>query len=115
MFLNNPSVSIEEPAHIPIRRQDSLNSSLSAKDLATSMDRKSLHALHWKPLGEVNNQCESVSFTPKSSLGFKSNHEIPFDGYTWNDWRLLGINLRYDFAKYGCPAANHVKDSEDWQ
>ncbi|KAF7507274.1 hypothetical protein GJ744_010708 [Endocarpon pusillum] len=38
----------------------------------------------------------------------------PFEGYTWHDWRFLAINLRYDFTKYGYPAAHHVLDPEDW-
>ena len=40
--------------------------------------------------------------------------DIPFEGYTWDDWRFLAINIRYDFAKYGYSAANHVLDPEDW-
>ena len=39
---------------------------------------------------------------------------IPLEGYTWDDWRFLALNIKYDFAKYGYPAANHVLDHEDW-
>jgi 2-polyprenyl-6-methoxyphenol hydroxylase-like FAD-dependent oxidoreductase len=39
---------------------------------------------------------------------------IPFEGFTWEDWRFLAINIKYDFAKHGYPAANHVVDPEDW-
>ena len=39
---------------------------------------------------------------------------IPFDGYTWSDWRFLAINVRYDFTAHGYGAANHVIDPEDW-
>lgn len=39
---------------------------------------------------------------------------IPFEGYTWSDWRFVAINIRYDFAQYGYGAANHVLDPEDW-
>ncbi|MCJ1284000.1 hypothetical protein MMC26_003331 [Xylographa opegraphella] len=40
--------------------------------------------------------------------------DIPLEGYTWDDWRFLAINIKYDFTKYGYPAANHVLDPEDW-
>ena len=52
--------------------------------------------------------CDEASSPVRETL------KIPFDGYTWNDWRCLAINLRYDLAKHGYPAANHVIDSEDW-
>lgn len=40
--------------------------------------------------------------------------DIPFEGFTWDDWRFLAINIRYDFEKHGYPAANHVIHPEDW-
>ena len=49
-----------------------------------------------------------------ASSSVRKQMDIPFDGYTWNDWRFLAINIHYDFAKYGYLAANHVIDSEDW-
>ncbi len=52
--------------------------------------------------------CDGASSPVRKAVG------IPFEGYTWDDWRFLAINLRYDFAKYGYPAANHVLDPEDW-
>ncbi|CAF9943727.1 MAG: hypothetical protein ALECFALPRED_001152 [Alectoria fallacina] len=52
--------------------------------------------------------CDGASSPVRKAL------DISFDGYTWNDWRFLAINIRYDFAKHGYPAANHVIDSEDW-
>ncbi|ERF73027.1 hypothetical protein EPUS_07121 [Endocarpon pusillum Z07020] len=52
--------------------------------------------------------CDGASSPVRKALG------IPFEGYTWHDWRFLAINLRYDFTKYGYPAANHVLDPEDW-
>ena len=52
--------------------------------------------------------CDGASSPVRKALG------IPFEGYTWEDWRFLAINIRYDFDKYGYPAANHVIDPEDW-
>lgn len=52
--------------------------------------------------------CDGASSSVRKAL------DIPFEGFTWDDWRFLAINLRYDFDKYGYPAANHVIDSEDW-
>lgn len=40
--------------------------------------------------------------------------DIPFEGFTWKDWRFVAVNIYYDFAKHGYPAANHVIDPEDW-
>ncbi|KAL9585327.1 MAG: hypothetical protein Q9212_001586 [Teloschistes hypoglaucus] len=41
--------------------------------------------------------------------------DIPFEGYTWEDWRFLAINIRYDFDKYdGYLAANHIIDAVNW-
>ena len=52
--------------------------------------------------------CDGASSPVRKSLS------IPFDGYTWSDWRFLAINIRYDFAAHGYGAANHIIDSEDW-
>ena len=52
--------------------------------------------------------CDGASSPVRKALG------IPFEGYTWEDFRFLAINIRYDFAKHGYPAANHVIDPEDW-
>jgi 2-polyprenyl-6-methoxyphenol hydroxylase-like FAD-dependent oxidoreductase len=40
--------------------------------------------------------------------------QIPFEGFTWKDWQFVAVNIYYDFAKHGYPAANHVIDPEDW-
>ncbi|KAH4178043.1 hypothetical protein HBH69_061680 [Parastagonospora nodorum] len=52
--------------------------------------------------------CDGASSSVRKRL------DIPFEGLTWDDWRFLAINIKYDFAKYGYPAANHVIDPEDW-
>lgn len=52
--------------------------------------------------------CDGASSPVRKAL------DIPFEGFTWDDWRFLAINLRYDFDRYGYPAANHVIDAEDW-
>ena len=40
--------------------------------------------------------------------------KIPFEGYSWEDFRFLAINIKYDFGKYGYPGASHVIDPQDW-
>lgn len=52
--------------------------------------------------------CDGASSPVRKAL------EIPFEGFTWDDWRFLAINILYDFDLYGYPGANHVIDSEDW-
>lgn len=52
--------------------------------------------------------CDGASSAVRKTLN------IPFEGFTWDDWRFLAINLRFDFDRFGYPAANHVIDSEDW-
>ena len=52
--------------------------------------------------------CDGASSAVRKALG------IPFEGYTWDDWRFLAINVKYDFGKYGYTAASHVVDPEDW-
>ncbi|KAI9765810.1 MAG: hypothetical protein M1840_007092 [Geoglossum simile] len=52
--------------------------------------------------------CDGASSSVRKAL------QIPFEGFTWEDWRFLAINIRYDFAAHGYPAANHILDPEDW-
>ncbi|KAF2848068.1 FAD/NAD(P)-binding domain-containing protein [Plenodomus tracheiphilus IPT5] len=52
--------------------------------------------------------CDGASSSVRKDLN------IPFEGFTWEDWRFLAINIKYDFDKHGYPAANHVIDPEDW-
>lgn len=52
--------------------------------------------------------CDGASSPVRKSLG------IPFEGFTWQDWRFLAINIKYDFEKYGYSAAQHLVDSDDW-
>jgi 2-polyprenyl-6-methoxyphenol hydroxylase-like FAD-dependent oxidoreductase len=52
--------------------------------------------------------CDGASSSVRKAL------KIPFEGSTWEDWRFLAINIRYDFAAHGYPAANHIIDPEDW-
>lgn len=49
-----------------------------------------------------------------ASSAVRKDLNIPFEGFTWEDWRFLAINIKYNFEEYGYPAANHVIDPEDW-
>ena len=70
---------------------------------ATTADKKVMQSKARFVVG-----CDGASSPVRKALG------IPFQGYTWEDFRFLAINILYDFAKHGYPAANHVIDSEDW-
>jgi 2-polyprenyl-6-methoxyphenol hydroxylase-like FAD-dependent oxidoreductase len=39
---------------------------------------------------------------------------IPFEGFTWNDFRFVATNVKYPFEDYGFSTANMVVDPEDW-
>lgn len=52
--------------------------------------------------------CDGANSAVRESL------KIPFEGFTWKDWRFVAVNIYYDFAKHGYPAANHVVDPENW-
>ena len=52
--------------------------------------------------------CDGASSPVRKALG------IPFEGFTWEDWRFLAINIKYDFEKHGYSAAQHLVDSDDW-
>lgn len=52
--------------------------------------------------------CDGANSPVRKALG------VPFEGFTWEDWRFVAVNIKYDFAKHGYPAANHVIDAEDW-
>lgn len=63
---------------------------------------------------------EKLSYTAQfvvacdgASSSVRKRLDIPFEGLTWDDWRFLAINIKYDFAKHGYPASNHVIDPED--
>lgn len=52
--------------------------------------------------------CDGANSAVRAAL------DIPFEGFTWKDWRFVAVNIYYDFARHGYPAANHVIDPEDW-
>ena len=52
--------------------------------------------------------CDGANSAVRTAL------DVPFEGFTWKDWRFVAVNIYYDFAKHGYPAANHVIDPEDW-
>ncbi|KAH6953778.1 FAD-binding monooxygenase [Ilyonectria sp. MPI-CAGE-AT-0026] len=41
--------------------------------------------------------------------------DIPFEGHTWEDFRMVAVNVDYDVEKYnGWGAANFIVDPEHW-
>ena len=40
---------------------------------------------------------------------------IPFEGFTWPDWKMTGSDILYDFAKeHGFTPMNFCVDPDDW-
>jgi 2-polyprenyl-6-methoxyphenol hydroxylase-like FAD-dependent oxidoreductase len=79
---------------------------------------------------EINNQVRVLTSTSEGEKFFEADFVvgcdgassavrrslcIPFEGFTWDDFRFVAINIFYDFEKHGSyPAANHVVDADDW-
>ena len=70
---------------------------------------------------ESGNKEEKLHFSSRfviacdgASSAVRKYLNIPFQGYTWSDWRFLAINICYDFSAHGYGAANHIIDPEDW-
>ena len=92
----------EEADHVVVEAEEASTDPDAADNDAGAPPTKVFYA------GTFVAGCDGASSPVRHALG------VPFDGFTWQDWRFLAINLRYDFAAYGYPAANHVLDPTDW-
>ncbi|KAI0121261.1 hypothetical protein BJ170DRAFT_661063 [Xylariales sp. AK1849] len=66
------------------------------------------------PIGEKFFTCDYLIGADGAGSAVRRVMCIPFEGFTWNDFRFVATNVRYDFAKYGFTTANMIVDEEDW-
>lgn len=66
------------------------------------------------PFGEKFFTCDYLVGADGSASSVRRALCIPFEGFTWNDFRFVATNIKYDFEKYGFTTANMIVDDEDW-
>ncbi|KAF4456816.1 FAD NAD(P)-binding domain-containing [Fusarium albosuccineum] len=66
------------------------------------------------PLGEKFFTCHYLIGCDSAGSAVRRSLCIPFEGFTWNDFRFVASNVRYDFEKHGFTTANMIIDEEDW-
>jgi len=66
------------------------------------------------PEGEKFFSCQYLVGCDGAGSAVRRSLCIPFEGFTWNDFRFVSTNVKYDFEKYGFTTANMVVDEEDW-
>ena len=66
------------------------------------------------PLGEKYFAAKYLVGADGAGSSVRRSQCIPFEGFTWNDFRFIAINMEYDFARYGYSTGVMVVDEEDW-
>lgn len=66
------------------------------------------------PVGEKFFTCDYLVGADGAASAVRRSQCIPFEGFTWNDFRFVASNVKYDFSKYGYGTANMIVDKEDW-
>lgn len=66
------------------------------------------------PVGEKFFTCDYLIGADGAGSAVRRSQCIPFEGFTWNDFRFVASNVKYDFEKYGFTTANMIVDDEDW-
>lgn len=66
------------------------------------------------PVGEKFFTCDYLVGCDGAGSAVRRSLCVPFEGFTWNDFRFVASNVKYDFEKYGFSTANMVVDDEDW-
>lgn len=66
------------------------------------------------PAEEVFFTCDYLIGCDGASSAVRRSLCIPFEGFTWTDFRFVASNVNYDFEKYGFATANMIVDEEDW-
>lgn len=64
--------------------------------------------------GELYYSCDFLVASDGAGSAVRKSLGIPYEGFTWQDFRFIATNLKYDFEKYGYTAANMIVDEEDW-
>ncbi|OQV05083.1 FAD binding domain-containing protein [Cladophialophora immunda] len=66
------------------------------------------------PIGEKFFSCDYLVGADGASSAVRRSLCIPFEGFTWPDFRFVASDVKYDFDNYGFTTANMVVDEEDW-
>lgn len=66
------------------------------------------------PVGEKFFSCDYLIGCDGAGSAVRRSLCVPFEGFTWNDFRFVASNVKYDFEKHGFSTANMVVDEEDW-
>jgi 2-polyprenyl-6-methoxyphenol hydroxylase-like FAD-dependent oxidoreductase len=76
---------------------------------------KSVTATFVGPTGERFYTCDYLVGCDGAGSSVRRSLCIPFEGFTWGDFRFVASNVRYDFEGLGGFAtANMIVDEEDW-
>ncbi|KAF4784581.1 hypothetical protein HER10_EVM0009933 [Colletotrichum scovillei] len=75
---------------------------------------KPVEVLAVGPSGEVAFTCDYLIGCDGASSAVRRSLCIPFEGFTWTDFRFVASNVNYNFEKYGFATANMIVDEEDW-
>jgi 2-polyprenyl-6-methoxyphenol hydroxylase-like FAD-dependent oxidoreductase len=67
------------------------------------------------PVGERFFSCEYLVGADGAGSAVRRSLCIPFEGFTWQDFRFVASNVKYDFEELGgFTTANMIVDDEDW-
>lgn len=66
------------------------------------------------PAGEKFFTCDYLVGADGAGSGVRRALCVPFEGFTWSDFRFVASNVKYDFEKFGLATANMIVDEEDW-
>lgn len=66
------------------------------------------------PVGEKFFTCDYLIGCDGAGSAVRRSLCIPFEGFTWHDFRFVASNVKYDFGRYGFTTANMIVDEEDW-
>ncbi|KAH8648251.1 hypothetical protein BGZ61DRAFT_277811, partial [Ilyonectria robusta] len=77
-------------------------------------DMKPIEVVAASPMGEKFFTCDYLVGADGAGSSVRRSLCIPFEGFTWNDFRFVASNVKYDFEKYGFTTANMIVDEEDW-
>jgi 2-polyprenyl-6-methoxyphenol hydroxylase-like FAD-dependent oxidoreductase len=64
--------------------------------------------------GERFFTCDYLVGADGAGSAVRRSQCIPYEGFTWNDFRFVATNVKYPFDKYGFTTANMIVDKEDW-
>ena len=79
----------------------------------TTLDQP-VEAVAVGPVGEEFFKCDYLIGCDGAGSAVRRSLCIPFEGFTWNDFRFVASNVRYPFDEYGFTTANMIVDEEDW-